>query len=120
MARARALTADLPEVPGASVRVQQVVTAAPGGDVRYVTVIEDGRTVEQRLGDEPDADVTLTAVYDDAVLIHRGELDMNAAFMQGRLKVAGDMAKLLRLLPLAGRPESRDAVRRLAEETAFP
>jgi putative sterol carrier protein len=34
-----------------------------------------------------------------------GEVDTNAAFMQGRMKVAGNMAKLLSLLPLANSPE---------------
>ncbi len=110
--------AGLPTVAGASLRLLQVVTGTPRGDVRYLTVIDEGRTVEQRAGDG-DADVIITTTYDDAVAIHRGELDINAAFMQGRVKVAGDMAKLLDLLPLTGRPEWRDAQARVAAATEF-
>ena len=109
----------LPAVPGASIRLQQVVTGGPTGDVRYLTIIEDGRTVEQRVGVDSDADVTITTTYDDAVAIQRGELDINAGFMQGRVKVGGDMAKLLDLLPLATSPGWREAQARIAAHTEF-
>jgi len=49
-----------------------------------VTVIEDGRTVAQHRGQDAAADVTITTTFDDALAIHRGELDINAGFMQGR------------------------------------
>ena len=41
---------------------------------------------------------TLTGT--DFVKVQKGELDANAAFMQGRMKVAGNMAKLMQLMPL--------------------
>lgn len=110
----------LPAVPGVSIRLQQVVTGGPDGEVRYVTVIEDGRTVEQRAGSDPEADVTITTTWADAVAIHAGELDINAGFMQGRVKVGGDMAKLLELLPLASGPDWRDAQARIAAQTDLP
>ena len=105
MDRAKELAADFPETPGASVRMQQVVTGAPEGEVKYYTVIENGKTLEQSLGEDPQADVTLTNSYDDALKIMKGELDANAAFMQGRVKVTGNMAKLMSLLPLTNAPE---------------
>ena len=107
----------LPETPGASLRLQQVVTGAPQGDVRYVTVIEDGRTVEQRLGDDPDADLVITTTYADALAMHRGELDLNTGFMQGRVKIGGDIAKVFALLPLAGRSEWAAAQARVSAAT---
>jgi putative sterol carrier protein len=45
--------------------------------------------------------------YDDAMKVQKGELDANAAFMQGRMKVSGNMAKLMSLLPLTNSPEYR-------------
>jgi putative sterol carrier protein len=118
MDRARELAADFPETPGASVRMQQVVTGAPGGDVRYYTVIADGKTVEQSLGDDPEgAEVTLTNSYEDAVKILTGELDASAAFMQGRVKVTGNMAKVMSLLPLSNKPEYKQIQEQLREET---
>lgn len=119
MERAKELARDLPETPGASARVQQVVTDAPGGVVKYHTVVADGVTIEQRLGEDPDAEVTVTTGYADAVRIAKGELDANVAFMQGRVKVTGDMGKVLSLLPLTGRPDHRAVVERLRDETTF-
>lgn len=110
----------LPATPDVSIRLQQVVTGGPDGEVRYVTVIEDGRTVEQRAGVDPDADVTITTTWADAVAIHTGELDINAGFMQGRVKVGGDMAKLLDLLPLASGADWRAAQARIAAQTDLP
>lgn len=111
--------AELPVVPGASIRLQQVVTGGPDGDVRYVTVIDDGRTVEQRRASDDQADVTITTTYTDAVAIQQGTLDINTGFMQGRVKVAGNMAKLLDLLPLTARTEWRDVQARIAAATDF-
>ena len=55
--------------------------------------------IEAKLGKLDDAEVTLTTGYDDAVKIQKGELDANAAFMQGKVKVTGNMAKVMSLLP---------------------
>ena len=38
---------------------------------------------------------------DTAEALQNGELNLNVAFMQGRVKAAGDMTKLMALLPLA-------------------
>ncbi len=118
MDRARELAGDFPETPGASVRMQQVITGAPEGEVRYYTVIEDGKTLAQALGEDPEgAEVTLTNTYDDAVKIMKGELDASAAFMQGRVKVAGNMAKMMGLLPLTNKPEYKQIQEKLRDET---
>lgn len=119
MDEAKQLAADFPETPGASVRMQQVITGAPDGEVKYYTVIENGKTIEQALGEDPQAEVTLTNSYEDAVKIMKGELDANAAFMQGRVKVAGNMAKMMSLLPLTSKPEYKTIQEKLAAETEF-
>ncbi|HEX2063798.1 MAG TPA: SCP2 sterol-binding domain-containing protein, partial [Acidimicrobiales bacterium] len=94
-----------PERPGASARMQYVITGGPDGDVRYYWVLENGRLVDIKLGELPDPEITLTVAYEDAMKIQQGELDANAAFMQGRVKVAGNMAKLMSLLPVTNSPE---------------
>jgi putative sterol carrier protein len=119
METAKSLAQDFPETPGASVRMQQVVTGGPEGDVKYYTVIENGKTVEQTLGEDPQAEVTLTNSYDDAVKIMKGELDANAAFMQGRVKVTGNMAKIMSLIPLTAKPEYREIEEKLRLETEY-
>jgi putative sterol carrier protein len=119
MDRAKELAQDFPETPGATVRMQQVVTGAPEGDVKYYTVIENGKTLEQSLGEDAQADVTLTNSYEDAVKIMKGELDANAAFMQGRVKVTGNMAKIMSMMPLTNKPEYKDIQEKLKNETEF-
>ena len=77
-----------------SATVQFIVTGAPGGEARYVLRFEDGRVVNAERG-SLDADVTFTQTYPDAQQMQDGDFDASAAFMQGRMKFAGDMAKLM-------------------------
>lgn len=108
-----------PERPGASARMQYVVTGGPDGDIRYYWILENGKLVEAKLGDLPDAEVTLTQTYDDSVKVQKGELDANAAFMQGRVKVTGNMAKLMSLLPLTNAPEYKQLQDQIREITEY-
>ncbi|MDQ6798459.1 MAG: SCP2 sterol-binding domain-containing protein [Actinomycetota bacterium] len=94
-----------PERDGATARMQYHVNGGPGGDIRYYWVLENGKLLESSVGDDPDADFTLTLSWDDSVKMQKGELDPNAAFMQGRMKVTGNMGKLMSLLPLTQSPE---------------
>src|SRR5437764_457358 len=96
----RKLAEGQPVRPGATARIQYHTTGGPDGDVKYYWVLEDGKLLESNLGEDADADFTITMVYVDAVKVQRGELDPNAAFMQGKMKVTGNMAKLMSLLPL--------------------
>jgi putative sterol carrier protein len=104
---ARKMAEDQPVRPGATAKIQYHTTGGPEGDVRYYWVLEDGKLLESQLGDVSDADFTLTMTYEDASKVQKGELDPNAAFMQGRMKVSGNMAKLMSLLPLTNSPEYR-------------
>jgi hypothetical protein len=103
----RKLAETQPVRPGATARIQYVTTGAPEGDIKYYWVLEDGKILDSQLGEIDDSDFTLTMTYDDAVKVQKGELDPNAAFMQGRMKVSGNMAKLMSLLPLTNSPEYR-------------
>jgi predicted lipid carrier protein YhbT len=115
----RTLAVDQPERPGASARIQWVVTAGPDGDIKYWWRLEDGKLLESELGTLADADFTLTLTYEDSVKIQRDELDANAAFMQGRMKVAGDMGKFLLLLPLTNSPEYRALQETLRADASY-
>ncbi|HML00646.1 MAG TPA: SCP2 sterol-binding domain-containing protein [Acidimicrobiales bacterium] len=94
-----------PDRPGASARMQYVVTGTPEGDVEYYWILENGKILESNRRHLDDAEVTLTTGYEDAVKIQKGELDANAAFMQGKVKVTGNMAKVMSLLPITNSPE---------------
>ena len=111
------LAQDFPERPGATARMQYLVTGTPDGDVKYFTVIENGKIIENTLGDDPQTEFTLSQTYDDSVRILNGELDANAAFMQGRIKVVGNMGKLMSLMPLTQSAEYKAILATVAEQT---
>jgi putative sterol carrier protein len=115
----RELGQAFPDRPGATARMQYLITGAPEGDVSYYQVIDDGKIVESSLGTDPAAEFTLAQSYDDAVKITKGELDANAAFMQGRIKVTGNMGKLMSLMPLTQSPEYKDILAKVAEQTEY-
>ena len=113
------LSATQPERPGATARMQYVVTGGPDGDIRYYWILENGKLLESKLGDLEDAEVTLTQSYEDAMRIQKGELDANAAFMQGRVRVTGNMAKLMSLLPITNSAEYKALQVEILEVTEF-
>jgi putative sterol carrier protein len=115
----RELAQDFPERPGATARMQYQVTGAPDGDVSYYTVIENGKILENSLGEDPDAEFTLSQTYEDSVKVLKGELDANAAFMQGKVKVTGNMGKLMSLMPLTQSPGYKDIQAKVAERTEY-
>lgn len=114
-----AVTAGLPVRPGVTARVQHVVSGTPAGEVRYHQNVVDGRVVEIGLGDDPQAEVTLTQSYADALEIAKGDLDAATAFMQGRVKVVGPMGKVMALMPLMRSDEYRECLGELAAQTDY-
>ncbi len=78
-------------------KLQQVVTDTPeGGEMRYYFRLENGQA-EVSLGELTDAEATITQSYDTAVAIDKQELNAQSAFMQGKLKISGNMMKLMQL-----------------------
>ncbi len=119
MDETRVLAEGQPERAGASARMQYLVTGGPDGDIKYYWILEAGKLLESSLGDAPDPDFTMTLTYDDSVKVQKGELDANAAFMQGRMKVAGNMAKLMQLMPLTNSPEYKALQEEIRKVTDF-
>ena len=108
-----------PERPGASARMQYVVTGGPEGDIEYYWVLENGKLIEAAVGKLEGAEVTLTSSFTDSMKIQKGELDANAAFMQGKVKVTGNMAKVMSLLPITNSPEYKQLQADIASKTEF-
>jgi len=99
--------------------MQYVITGGPDGEVRYYWILENGKLLDSQLGELSDSEVTLTTNYEDAIKVQQGELDANAAFMQGRIKVTGNMAKLMALLPITNSPEYKQFQDELREVTEY-
>ena len=99
------LAADQPARPGATVKIQYKATNGPDGDVDYYWIIDEGKFLDAKLGTVDGADFSMTSAYEDLAKVQRGELDATAAFMQGKMKVSGNMAKMMSLLPITNSPE---------------
>ena len=117
----RELAQEFPERAGATARLQYQVTGTPQGEVHYYWVVENGNLQESTLGDDPDAEITLSMTYEDAVKMQKGELDPNAAYMQGRIKVVpgSNLGKLMSLLPLTQSPEYKAIQAKINDVTQY-
>lgn len=82
-------------VASVDLAMQFHVTDTPSGDqVEYHVRIADGAAAVTPGVDES-AHVSVTNTYETAKAISQGELDTQMAFMAGKVKVTGDMAKLM-------------------------
>ena len=78
-------------------KVQQVVTGAPDGEVKYWFKLEGGQA-SLGMGDSPEpVDATITQDYETAAAMSKNELSGTAAYMSGKLRVSGDLMKLMQL-----------------------
>lgn len=119
MAEYKKLAESQPNRPGATASIQYEIVEGPVDDIHYYWVVEDGILQECELGDLDDAELVLTLTYEDALAIQKGQLDATAAFMQGKLKVAGNMGKLMSLLPVTTSDEYRVLQDQVAARTEF-
>jgi putative sterol carrier protein len=78
--------------------VQVLVTGLPDGDASWQARVDDGVVVEVGQGAPAAADVTLTLTAPVAFAVADGSLTPSAAFMQGRMKTAGDPGLVLDVL----------------------
>ena len=107
----------------ASVRMNQVITDVPFGPGRLDAHLDTSSgTVEMETGHLENADVTVTLDYDTAKAIFvDGTLEAGMkAFMDGKVRVQGDMAKLISALQQLAPPEPGavdQAQRRIREIT---
>lgn len=116
--RQQAETAELPERPGCTARIQYEVSGGSGGPVVFHTHIEDGRITANGLGPDDDPDFTMLVPMDEFRAVARGELDASVGYMQGRIKVTGNIGRMLSVLPVTTSEEWCEAMARLAADTA--
>jgi hypothetical protein len=98
MDAARRALVDDGELPaalaGITLTVEQVVDGGPDGDVRWLLDIRDGR-VDLVPGPAADADLSFATSYATAAQIAAGTLSAQRAFIEGHLKVGGDLSLLI-------------------------
>jgi SCP-2 sterol transfer family len=92
--------------PGPTATVQVVVTGTGvPNDGKWHLRLDDGVVAEAAAGTVATPDLTLTVGYPEGAAMAAGELDPSVAFMQGRLKTAGDPGLVLDVL--AGAAQAR-------------
>ena len=77
-----------------SIAVTQVVTDGPEGDVTYHFVVRDG---EAAFGAGPaaDEDVRMVQSWDIAVSVATGDVNAQDMFINGSIRIHGDVQKLI-------------------------
>ena len=134
IARARAIRAEVPTPPAdadtdgdspppTAVRMNQVITDVPFGSGTLAAHLDTSSgTPDMEIGHLEHPDVTVTLDYDTAKAIFvDGTLEAGMrAFMDGRVRVQGDMAKLIAALQQLAPPDPGavdQAQRRIREIT---
>ena len=81
--------------PDVRLVIQQVVPDGPDGVEVAYSVSASGGTVRVRRGRTDEADITFTQDRATAEAIHRGELSAQTAFIEGRLRLGGDLRAVI-------------------------
>lgn len=81
-------------IGNADLSIQFQTEDGPDGEVNYFLATSGG-SASMALGDLESPDVTVKQSYDTATAISKGELNTQTAFMTGKLKVSGNLAKLM-------------------------
>lgn len=82
-------------ISGVDLSLQFKVTEVPGEeDIDYSLSFENGRAAVAG-GELDGADATITNDYETAMGISKGDLNTQMAFMTGKLKVSGNMGKVM-------------------------
>ena len=70
------------------------VADGPDGDTNYfLRIADDSASLE--LGELDDFDASVASDYESASAISQGDLNIQMAFMTGKIKVGGNMAKVM-------------------------
>ena len=99
-----------------SIRMNQVITDVPFGDGTVKSYLDTSSgSVEMELGELEAADLTVTTDYDTArkVFVDQDQAAGMQAFMSGKIKVQGDMMKMMAMQ--TGMPVT-DITKQVAEE----
>ena len=97
-----------------SLVLEQVVRDGPEGEVRYQVVVNaSGAYIEppSHLDSRPAPDLTIVCDWSTATGLAQGTLSAQSALMEGRLRVSGNLARLVRPGGPSGRPRPRAGAR---------
>lgn len=107
---------DLPE-PTVEVRINQVITEVPFGDgvIRaYVDTTSGSLDLELGELDEPDAVLMIDYLTAKAMIVERDPAVVMQSFLEGRIKVQGDLMKIMAMQATAA-AQDVEAAERVAD-----
>lgn len=82
-------------IASTDITLQFVIPDAPAGtEGKYYIDIADSKAL-MAPGDAMEPDATITNNYETAIALSKGETNTQMAFMTGKIKVSGNMAKLM-------------------------
>ena len=102
------------------IKMNQVITETPSGeDIKMFLDTSSGEMVMDK-GELPDADVTITLPYDVAKkqMVDQDQAAAMQAFMSGKVKVQGDMMKLMGMQSMGADPVTGKINDEIKEMTA--
>jgi putative sterol carrier protein len=82
-------------ISNAQLSLQFEVPDAPEGAEKIYTISVDGGAATVVAGPGESPDITIVNNYETAVALAKGELNTQMAFMTGKIKVSGNMGKLM-------------------------
>lgn len=99
-------------------RIQWIVNDTPDGNVRVLTVFEEGRLVDLSLASDRDAELTLTIRHPDLLALFARTTDLNVLFMSGAMKTDGPTGPLLDLIVASRSTEGQAVLTELNDSIA--
>ena len=108
---------DVPEVP-VEIRINQIITDVPFGDGVVVAYVDtSGGSLDLELGELDDPDAVLMVDYETAkaMIVQRDPAVVMQSFLEGRIKVQGDMMKILAMQASAA-GQDPEIAERVADE----
>ena len=110
-------SAATPETPGVAGSVSFTVENSPAGKVGWTEAIENGVTVSASAPASKGADIALIAKFQELVAMLEGGSNPAVMFMQGRLKLTGDLGMFMTMLPAMMSEEAATGRAELAAAT---
>ena len=108
--------------PAHVIRMNQIITGAPfkaGEDIHAYMDTSDGE-LKMELGELDSPDLTVTVDYDTAkaIFVEQNPQAGMQAFMAGKIKVQGDMTKLMAMQQTAPDPAAVELAQKIKDMTA--
>ena len=110
---------DRPALGNGSGLVVIKIDGGPDGNISLTLELAEGLIVSAYIGSGRGRDLELSLPYELAVELFLRRADPAAEYMKGRLKMSGDMALWLDLLPAWRKLITDDGESKLASDTTF-